>query len=955
MADPLHGHLRQAVPAERVLTRPIDLTAFASDASLYRLVPRAVVLAASVDEIRALFRASREQRVPMTFRAAGSSLSGQSITDGLLVEVARHWRGMRVEDDGRVVRAQPGAIGGMVNAMLRPHGAKIGPDPASLNTATIGGIVANNSSGMCCGVVQNAYHTLQSLTFVLPSGTTIDSADADADDQLRAKEPALWAGLKDLRARVFADERLASRIRAKYRTKNTTGYSLNALIDYERPVDILAHLLVGAEGTLAFVAEAVLRTVRDLPVKYTGLLLFPSIHGACSAIVPLRDAGAVALEVMDRAALRSVETQPGIPSEIAGLPNGATGLLVEFQADEESSRPGLEALAADATATLRLVVPARFTHDPGQQALLWKIRSGLFPSVGAVRRSGTTVIIEDVAFAVEALADAVVDLTSLYHAHEYPDTITFGHAKDGNLHFVLTQSFNRQADVDQYARFMDAVVRLVVGKYDGALKAEHGTGRNMAPFVETEWGPEAVEIMRRLKALADPEGLLNPGVILNADPRVHLANLKPLPSIDPEVDKCIECGYCEPRCPTREVTTTPRQRIVVRREMARLRETDPAGAWLASLEADFDWMVVDSCSADGLCATACPVSIDTGQLVKRLRLESHWPSANAWSARVAERFQEVEAVARMALRAGHLVQRVFGPRAVPSLTRFASRVLGPVAQWTPEMPRAARTERPVTTPHDAVAVYFPSCISRMMGALPGEPDDLSICDALVAVARRAGQPVHIPHDVAGTCCGVPFSSKGYDAGHRVAVNTAVERFWNWSDGGRLPVVVDTSPCTFGLRTCRASLTDENRMRFDRLRILDVVEFLDTLLPSLPIRHRRGPVVLHPVCSATKMGLAPALERIAGACSERAVTPLDAGCCAMAGDRGLMYPEVAASATAREAAAVRAGGFDVGYSSSRTCELNLARATGITYRSVVFLVEEATRGEAHALFAGALRS
>jgi D-lactate dehydrogenase len=232
----------------------------------------------------------------------------------------------------------------------------------------------------------------------------------------------------------------------------------------------------------------------------------------------------------------------------------------------------------------------------------------------------------------------------------------------------------------------------------------------------------------------------------------------------------------------------------------------------------------------------------------------------------------------------------------------------------------------------------------MMGALPGEPDDLSICDALVAVAHRAGRPVHIPHDVAGTCCGVPFSSKGYGAGHRAAVNAAIERFWNWSDEGRLPVVVDTSPCTYGFRTCRAALTAENQARFDRLQVLDVVEFVDGLLTRLPIRRKRRAVALHPVCSATKLGLAPALQRIADACSERAVTPLDAGCCAMAGDRGLIYPEVAASATAREAAAVRAGGFDVGYSSSRTCELNLARAAGITYRSIVFLVEEATREE-----------
>jgi D-lactate dehydrogenase len=941
--DSLHFALRAAVAPDRVLTRPIDLVAFASDASFYRLMPRAVVLTRDLPDVLALFRVSRETRVPMTFRAAGSSLSGQAVSDGILVEVARHWRTARVEEEGRLVRSQPGMIGGALNAMLRRHGTKIGPDPASINTCTVGGIVANNSSGMCCGVSQNAYHTLASMTFALPSGTVIDTARADADEQLRAKEPALWAGLRDLKSRIESNAALAARIRAKYRMKNTTGYSLNAFLDLDRPVDIFQHLLVGSEGTLGFVAEVVLRTVPDLPVRYTGLLLFPDVHAACSAIVPFRDAGAAALELMDRASLRSVESQAGMPPEIAALPERAAGLLVEFQAADEGAREGLARLASDAVDGMPLAVPPRFTDAASEQAQLWRIRSGLFPSVGSVRRSGTTVIIEDVAFPVERLADAAVDLTGLFGRHGYPNAIVFGHAKDGNLHFVITQSFNEPRDVDQYARFMDEVVRLVVERYDGALKAEHGTGRNMAPFVETEWGPDALDVMRRLKALVDPEHLLNPGVILNANPRAHLADLKPLPPVEPEVDKCIECGYCEPACPTREVTLTPRQRIVVRREMARLDASEGDRARRAALEADYAWAGVDSCAADGLCAIACPVSIDTGQLVKRLRGASHSPAAQRLGVLVAERFWEVEGLIRTALRVGHAVQRVFGDAAMPALTRLASRALGPVPLWTPRMPREASTSRPATMLEGAAAIYVPSCLSRTMGAMPGEPDDLSIVDALVRVAARAGRPVHVPHDVVGTCCGVPFSSKGYDAGHEVLVNDAIERFWGWSDEGRLPIVIDTSPCTYGLRTCRSRLTPENQQRFHRLRVIDVVEYVHDLLPSLVITKIPGHVALHPVCSATKMNLAGPLQAIADACVETAETPTGAGCCAMAGDRGLMYPDLATAATAREAEEVRAGGFRAGYSSSRTCEVNLTRATGLTYRSIVFLVEEATRG------------
>ncbi len=941
--------LREALAAivgpDRVLDRPVDRIAFASDASFYRLIPKAVVLAGSVDEVRALFALSRERRIPMTFRAAGTSLSGQAVTDGLLVEVARHWRGIQVLDRGARVRVQPGVIGAHVNHALRLFRAKMGPDPASIATCTVGGILSNNSSGMCCGVVQNAYHTLESLTFVLPSGTVIDTAAPEADEAFLQAEPALAEGLLKLKAEIEADRPLAERIRAKYQMKNTTGYSLNAFIDFDRPVDIFRHLLVGSEGTLAFIAEAVLKSVPDLPVKVTGFLIFPDLHAACAAIVPLRDAGAAALELLDRASLRSVETQEGVPAGIKALPEGAAALLVEFQGADEGTRADLERAALAAAADLKLLEPARFTHDPGEQALMWKLRSGTFPSVGAVRKRGTTVLIEDVAFPVERLADAAVDLTRLFAKHRYDEAILFGHAKDGNLHFVITQSFNDPKEVARYAALIDDVVELVVKKYDGALKAEHGTGRNMAPFVEAEWGPEAKAVMERLKALVDPDHLLNPGVILNADPHCHLSDLKPMPGVEEEVDKCIECGYCEPKCPSRELTLTPRQRIVVRREMARLETSREHPALLASLRGAFPYMGVETCAVDGLCATACPVGIDTGQLTKRFRRASHSRRAQRIALAVARHFATVEPALRLALRTGHAVQGLFGPRAMPFITRVM-KAFGASHQWSPEMPKPAKAPLPRTSPEGAQAIYFPACISRMMGHLPGEPDDLSLVEALVRVAERAGVPVHIPPDVEGTCCGVPFSSKGYDEAHRYSVNRAIEQFWAWSREGALPVVMDTSPCTHGMLTSRAYLTLENQAKFDQLRILDSTAFAhDLLLPRLQVTRKLGSVVLHPVCSVTKMNLLPKLGGVARACADQVTVPRDAGCCGFAGDRGFTHPELTASATKHEAREVKAGHFDGAFASSRTCEVGLARSTGETYRSFLYLLESATRPEA----------
>ncbi len=942
-SEKIKAGLAAAIDSGRILIRPIELIAYASDASFYRLIPKAVVQTKGLEEIRAVFAFSQQQRIPMTFRAAGTSLSGQSISDGLLVDIARNWREVKVEDGGKQIRVQPGVIGARANLALAPYRAKIGPDPASIATCTMGGILSNNSSGMCCGVEQNAYHTLKSMKFMLPSGTVIDTSRPDADAEFHAREPELARGVLELKQKLEQNSALRERVRNKYKRKNTTGYSLNAFLDFDTAVDIFQHVLIGAEGTLAFIAEAVLNTVPDLPVKYTGLLLYSDLYAAADSIVPLRTAGAKALEIMDRAALRSVEDQAGIPASIKTLPEGAAGLLVEFQSGEENHRSELEALAKDAVTGLKLFEPARFTHVAAEQALLWRIRSGMFPSVGSVRQSGTTVIIEDVAFPVETLADAAQDLNRLFRKHDYSNAIIFGHAKDGNLHFVITQSFNDQAAIDRYSRLIDDVVEVVVHRYDGALKAEHGTGRNMAPFVETEWGSDAYQIMRQLKHLADPDNLLNPGVIINADRKAHLADLKRFPTVEPEIDKCIECGYCEPKCPSRELTLTPRQRIVVRREMARQQEAGNGSELWNALDREFPYMALDTCATDGLCATACPVNIDTGQLVKRFRNLRASAGAHDWAVRIANNFSSMENGLRWALRLAHAAERVIGVRGMQSLTRVMKRFAGEnLGEWMPDTPFAAGSV-PATKKEGAQAVYFPACISRIMGRLPAEPKDRSLMEVTVELAQRAGVPLYIPSDVAGTCCGMPFSSKGFTRAHAIAANTAVERLWRWSDQGKLPVVIDTSPCTYSLTTARAYLTPENQARFGQLRLLDAIEFVhDELLPKLTVKTKVNCVALHPVCSVTKMGITAKLEGIAKACSDEVLIPADAGCCAFAGDRGFLFPELTQSATRPEAAEVGAKPPDACYSSSRTCEIGMTRATGQIYRSYMYLLEKATR-------------
>jgi D-lactate dehydrogenase len=922
----LRKRLEQVLAPAQILDRPIDRAAYASDASFYTLVPQVVVRPRSIDDVRRIFRVSRDTGVPLTFRAAGTSLSGQAVTDGILVDLSRDWRFVEPLDDGHRVRVKPGIIGGHVNRALLPFGRRIGPDPASIDACMMGGILANNSSGMCCGTTQNAYKTIESLVYVLPSGTVVDTSHPHAGRLLWNAERDLVVGIEALRDRIAATPRLAERIRHKYRMKNTMGYSLNAFVDFERPIEIFSHLLIGSEGTLAFIAEAVLRTVPDLPVKYTGLLLFPDIAASCRAIEPFAGAGAAALELMDRAALRSVEDVPGVPAALRTLPDEAAGLLVEFQAPAGQSLDALAAAASSVLGSLTLVEPARFTADPTEQALLWRVRKGMIPSVGATRRRGTTVLIEDVTFPVTALPTAVVELQQLFRKHDYPEGIIFGHAKDGNLHFLITQSFGDAAAIRQYEKFMDDVVDLVVKRYDGALKAEHGTGRNMAPFVETEWGAEAYDIMRQLKALADPDGLLNPGVIINPDPRAHVTNLKPLPEVEEEIDRCIECGFCESYCPSRALTLSPRQRIVVRRAMER-NTFDRA-----VLRESFVYDALETCATDGLCAVGCPVKIDTGQLTKRFRAAEHSRTSHRIAAWTASHFALTEQGVRAAFRTAGIARSLLGST--------AERLSG----WlTAPLPRPA-SPMPSSNGSEADAVYFPSCVSRTIGPLSTDGTEASQAEAFVAVAARAGVRLRIPSGVHHRCCGMPYSSKGFREAHAIASNATIESLWEWSAHGELPIVVDTSPCTYALRS-GDDLTPENRERLAHMRILDALEFFPLrVLPSLDVKRRASRVTVHPVCSVVKMGLTDRLRSVAQACSNEVLVPPSSGCCGFAGDRGWLVPELTASATRYAAEEVRACPSDGYYSSSRTCEIGMSRATGFTYKSWIHLLDWATRAE-----------
>jgi D-lactate dehydrogenase len=938
--QPLRGELEQLLGADRVLGRASDIVRYASDASPYRLLPQAVVMARDASDVAKTLAYGRRSGTPVVFRAGGTSLNGQGQSDGILVDVRRHFGGVAVEEDGTRARVKPGTILGHANRVLAPHGRKLGPDPASTEIATVGGVIANNSGGMRCGTVHDSYSTVRSMTFVLPSGTTIDTAAPGAAERFAAEEPELAAGLAAIRDEIRADAELSERIRRKFAIKNTTGYRLCAFLDADEPLEIFRRLLVGSEGTLAFVAEAVFETV-SLPARTTTAWVhFPGVDAAIAPVRDLVDSGATAVELMVAPALITAAwNMVGAPEEWKELPPESAVLLVEYGAATEAELDAYVARAGEILAGHETIRPIGFTRDAEEIELAWRVREGLHGLVGRLRLPGTALIVEDVCVPPERIAEGARDLQALLGEHGFLPGVA-GHASAGNLHFMLTPDFAKQEDLDRYESFMSKLVETIVDEYDGSLKAEHGTGINMAPYVEREWGARATELMWRVKQLADPGGVLAPGVVLNRDPGAHLRNLKTTPEIEESATTCVECGFCEPVCPSRDLTTTPRQRIVLRREMARQPEGSPLRK--ALLE-EYEYDGLETCAADGSCRLACPLGIDTGALVKGLREEQHGERAESLALAAAKRWGAAEKASRAALRVG------------APLARRAKRGKG--------LPAAASGKLPATSRAGAAAVYVPSCTNRIFGraraadgATASGPG--SLAEALVDVSRRAGLPVWIPNEshhvfheadgkrdeLAGTCCGLPWSSKGFGAAHRHKANEMVERLWRWSGGGELPVVIDAASCTHAAaEPGEGVLSEENAARLAELEILDSVAWAhDRLLPKLEIARKVGSATVHPTCATRQMGLAPRLRSLAKALAEDVYVPPSATCCGFAGDRGISHPELTAAATAPQVAELAGRRFDACLSSNRTCEIGLSRATGEPYESLVFLLERLTR-------------
>ena len=1000
--------LRQFMPSDRIYTDELRTLGWGTDASFYRQIPKVVLRSDGEAEISKIVQLCKKYQLPFTFRAAGTSLSGQSCTDSVLIVAGKHWEGYRLADDHERITLQPGIVGARVNQILKPYGRVFPPDPASIGSAMVGGIVVNNASGMNCGVHANSDRMMVSARMVLTDGTVLDTGDEESRAAFRRSHPEMIKKIEALRDRVRADEELASRIRKKYSIKNVTGLNLRPLVAYDDPFDIIAHSMVGSEGTLAFLSEVTMRTLKDYPYKASAMVYFLTMKESCEAVVAMKKLKAgdedlamsaenlmvKSAEMLDYMSLSSVDdpvylqyqkdVDAGkIPGVEPGDYHNLTAILTETKGITHEQLLEKVERIKECLGQFQLYIPAEFTEDPAIYGKYWAIRSGIFPSVGGTRPVGTSCLIEDVAFPIESLPEATVKLQRLIADHGYADACIYGHAFEGNYHFILNQSFADEHEVARYAEMMRDVAKLVVEEYDGSLKAEHGTGRNMAPFVKYEWGEKAYEVMKELKAIFDPDGLLNRGVIFNDDPDCFIKCLKPLPVLDFDYDKvpdgghylmdpslstaqetvrqvkrankCIECGFCEVNCMSCGLTLSSRMRIAVQREIRHLTSTGENPERLAKLKRQYKYYGDQTCATDGLCSTSCPMKINTGELTHLIRQMdmNESPTGYKIGEFAANHMAGIKSGLRVMLDVAHVAHVTLGSTLMTDICRGMNKMGLPL--WTTAMPKKKRQPKPSDLTQMIIksievrgekeevrgkkqtskVVYFPSCINQTMGLSKESPVKQPLVDEICELMRKAGYEVIFPEGMERMCCGQIWESKGMlDIADRKSAELEAA-LWKASEEGKYPVLCAQSPCLHRMKKVMHKMHLYEPAEF-------IMKYLVERLDFHPIdRH----VALHLTCSTREMGVDKDMITLAKMCSTNVFLPEGVGCCGFAGDRGFTFPELNQYGLRKLRPQIEANHIEVGYSNSRTCEIGLESNTGIPYMSIVYLVNECTSAKA----------
>lgn len=930
----LHSSL--PFPSHKIFEKPIQLHTYSSDASFYRYIPKLIIVPDNCDDIRKLILWCKSNNRHITFRAAGTSLSGQAQSDDILVDISKKWNKLEIDEKTFTVRSQPGVILGKINASLAKFNRKLGPDPASMNACMVGGVLANNSSGMSSGIIRNAYNTILSLSFILYNGILYNTEEKDSDLKLKITSPDIYNGLLNIRNEILSNSILVNLIKDKYRLKNTIGYSLNSFLDYSKPIDILSHLMIGSEGTLGFISEAVLNTFPESTHRITGLAFFKDVYDTCNAIKLMKSNGANVLEFMDRASLRSIESIQGVPEIIKFLPQNTFALLFEFSYETDDEKEKIKFNIQQILKNYEQLANYYLTTEPNTRANLWKIRQGLLTSISSMRKRGTAMIIEDFAFDLDLLPNAVLSLQKLFIDYDYKDYAIYGHGTDGNLHFLIAQPFDSKIDETKYQNFSDKLIDIVVSKYNGSLKAEHGSGRAMAPFVKYQWGEQAYNIMVRIKNLLDPDNIFNPDVIISNNKTIHLKNLKNFPIIESEVDKCIECGFCEDICPSKDLTITPRKRIVLLREIERLKNI--SSYLLDDILKEYNYYELDTCAVDGLCSIKCPIGINTADIVKKIRQSQNSRYKRKIASNIAEYLRFYEKSFKVLINFALILRKIIGDKFLSFMTEVAEKLYKkPIYKWNKFI------RKPIKLSHvsqvDPDFIYFPCCISRIMGD-PNDDIHKPVTQVMIDISRRAGYRIMIPSDCEGYCCGMTFLSKGYLEAFKDTISKTIDKMWEWSREGKVPIILDSSSCYYTIRSTYSYLNAPTLSKLQKMKILDINEYCYFyLINRLKLNKTNEKVILHPNCSVVKMGLTDVMKAIAEKCSTNVIIPDNLGCCGFAGDRGLLFPELPQTACSKEKNEVISENANLHFSSNVTCEIAMSEAIGKNYLSIIYLIDK----------------
>lgn len=920
--------------SERVYDRYIERFAYGIDASCYRYIPKLVLKPRDENEVQKIILLSQKYHIPLTFRASGTSLSGQACSDSVLVVCMKHWDSIEVKEDSIICGC--GVIGVEANNSLKPLGKKIGPDPATINNASIGGIFSNNSSGMCCGVKQNSYQTIKSIRVIMHDGFLFDTADKASVDEFIKTHPAMVHEIMSLREEIMADSALCSEIKRKFAIKNTTGYGLNSFVDFDNIRDILNHIFIGAEGTLGFISRVEYYSVEDFNYKACALLFYEDLVAASHAIEILANNDDIvsAAEIMDYACLKSIISLQGIPRELERIKEGNCCILIQLESNDMQSLQSRIDFIRTQLEAIPTLFDIRFSFDKKEQDSWWKIRKGILPLSVANKRKGSTVITEDICFEIKNFARGIEGLIELFKTYEF-DGIIFGHALSGNVHFIITPLLDDEKEVENFAKFMDSMAKLVVS-LKGSTKAEHGTGRMVAPFVELEWGAKAYAINKRIKKIFDPHNLFNPDVIICDDPNIHIKNLKPTHSIDEFMDSCMECGFCEKVCPSKEITLSPRQRIAVYREIQRLEsknnKTQSEIEELQSLKQDYKYYGVQTCATCSMCYMICPLEIDTAKIATNIN-NAHAKGIGV-ARSISNNLGTAIKFAKFGVKMANTAQALLGRENTKNMSLYLNKKIGtPIIPVSMPKSNAYKLENRENGSEENV-VYFTSCLNRIFA--PNTKDARSIQEVFESLCNKAKINCYYPKNISKMCCGKAFKDFSLKDKTLNPIYQSLQEIKQEFSGKKYVVVCDHSACS-GEIIAKLRESDE----FCDMKFQDVSEFVWTnIIPRLNIQPLSEDVGLYMVCSSKKYGFSEYLKSIAQACTKGAtIEHLQTHCCGFAGNKGFTTPELNDSALDGLGSYFATQNLKCAYSSSSTCEIGLSNKTNIQWQHIIYLLDE----------------